>query len=143
MANKDGWNLERNHDKITLGKKQYRNMEEWCRPCAVCGEPFTIYVRASAGAVNASFGLRTCKDHRGMKPGVTGTLHGISSEEFDAVKQERDEAWEANLELLAKHKAVFDDLQVAKGEIASLRGRLAQYELPEAMAAAKNKMPWE
>ena len=66
---KDGWTLVAIHQKIHLGKKDYRNMEEWKRPCRVCNQDFYIYTRENAVQVNAAFGLRTCKHHRGMSSG--------------------------------------------------------------------------
>lgn len=164
MPSKDGWTLERDHDKITLGKKQYRNMQEHSRPCGVCGEKFSIFVRASAPSVNASFGLRTCKDHRGQKLGTAGTAVFEQHEEL-----ERLQAWEA-----VWHKALrfvqgrcpeatmlnIDECLVAgfatadkqfqenskfKAEIHALKLKLEPYELRPAMEAAKNNskdFPW-
>ena len=90
--------------------------------------------------------------------------------ELAEVTRERDEAWEANVngmvergklvrELEAiKSSDLFKMLQAANAELATLRKRLAQFELPAAMAAqqangfdphkalaeeiAKKKMPW-
>lgn len=152
MPSKDGWTLEREHDKITLGKKQYRNMEEWSRPCAVCAEKFFIYVRAGAQSVNSSFGLRTCKDHRGQRTGAVGSV--ANDEELAAVKKELDEAYEANLELMQQaggvRKAIHETLGLSllgdairydtvKAAIESLK---AKYELQAAVEATAKKLPW-
>lgn len=123
MPSKEGWTHERDHDKVTLGKKQYRNMEEWSRPCALCGNPFSIFVRTGAGELNSSFGLRTCKDHRGQKiPGGSVT----DGPEIEALrmsnavmKQELDGAY-------AQAKTLFEENQV-------LKARLARYELQGAI----------
>lgn len=135
MPSKDGWTLEREHERVTLGRKSYRNMEEWSRPCAVCGEKFSIFTNMNSAGTNSSFGLKTCKEHRGQKVGG-GVIMG---EEYAQILQERDEAWATNTELLTQN--------------AELRRRLAQYELPEALrqAAAEpatggglhSRMPWE
>jgi hypothetical protein len=147
MPSKDGWTNERDHDKITLGKKQYRNMEEWSRPCAVCGEKFSIFVRAAAGAVNASFGLRTCKEHRGQKTGAAGVL--VSSEQVDELKKELAEAYEVSMnhmqekgEIARKYEAAFAEIQALKAELHAFKSK---HELGPAMEAAKNNskiFPW-
>lgn len=120
MPSKDGWTQVRDHEKITLGRKTYRNMEEWSRPCAACGAPFEIFVRTNAGMVNSSFGLRTCKEHRGQKP-APGTSTPLN-EEFQRVMM-------AN--------------KIMQEELDGLYARLAKYELPAAMREAAKKMPWE
>lgn len=124
MPTKDGWSLEREHDKITLGKKQYRNMEEWSRPCAVCAERFSIHTRA--GATSSSFGLRTCKEHRGrvLVAGEPGELERLKMEN-STMRQELDPIYARNRELFEENQ--------------QLKARLAKYELPEML---KN-MPWE
>ncbi len=124
MPSKDGWTLDRQHEKVTLGRKQYRNMEEWSRPCCVCGDKFSIFTSMNAVNINSSFGLRTCEKHRGQK----GTNANMG-DEFAQVLRERDEAWAMNAELMQQN-----------GE---LRRRLATYELPAAFAELQNKMPWE
>lgn len=163
MPSKDGWVNDREHDKVTLGKKQYRNMEEWSRPCAVCGEKFNIFVRANANAVNASFGLRTCKEHRGQRVGAAGVV--ISTEETDTLKKELAEAYEANAEMSSSAAGLrrfaneafglslvgpainYDSVTAAYakvyGDMQELKARLAKYELAPAMEAVKNKLPWE
>jgi hypothetical protein len=120
MASKDGWTHDRDHDKVQLGKKQYRNMEEWARPCAVCGEKFSIFVRANSGT-NSSFGLRTCKVHRGERPGANGMA---APGEVDALRT-------AN----ATMREELDGLYV---QLKELRDRLAKYELPAVMAVVSS-----
>lgn len=160
MPSKDGWVNERDHDKITLGKKQYRNMEEWSRPCSVCGEKFAIFVRGNTNSVNASFGLRTCKEHRGQKTGAPGVV--VSSEAVDALKKELAEAYDANMETMKtlgglrrfaneafglsligdaiNQESVMAAYSKVYGELQALK---AVHELKPALEAIKNKMPWE
>lgn len=138
MPSKDGWNHNRDHDKIRLGRKEYRNMEEWTRPCAVCGEAFSIFVRANGnGLVNSSFGLRTCQKHRGEKPGVGGVP---APGEFDALRTANATMREELDGLYVRLREVFEELQVCKA-------KLSAYELQPAMAAIKceavQKLPWE
>lgn len=133
MPSKDGWTHERDHDKVTLGRKQYRNMEEWSRHCCVCGDKFFIHVRQNeTGALSSNFGLRTCKEHRGQK--VAG-----GGDEYAQILQERNEAWTLNAQLMQDN--------------AELRKRLAVYELPAALGQLQNvtttngalhsKAPWD
>jgi len=51
--------------RSSLGKK--KNLVEFTRPCAQCGEPFSILVTekiASGHADSNSFGLKNCEEHR-------------------------------------------------------------------------------
>jgi hypothetical protein len=132
MASKDGWTLEREHDKVQLGKKQYRNMEEWTRPCAVCAEKFSIFVRTNGAGVNASFGLKTCRQHRGQ---LSAAAAGPGVENIAALRAENEKlktqlqnvnSYCASLERV--HKEQFEELQVVEA-------RLAKYELQPAMEA--------
>ena len=128
MPSKDGWVHDRDHEKITLGKKQYRNMEEWSRPCGICAEKFSIFVRTNNnGTVNSSFGLRTCKQHRGEK--ITG---GIVAADMPAMET-----------LKMANKCMTEELDGLYAENKDLKTRLARYELQPAMEAAQNKMPWD
>ena len=155
MPSKDGWTLERDHNKITLGKKEYRNMEEWARPCGVCGEKFNIYVRANGGMVNSSFGLKTCKEHRGQK--IVGGV--LDTEELEKLRMANNVMKDELDGLYARNAALFAELQIVKAENATLRNKFAPYELQPAMERAaafpadivgqqllqkfKEKMPWE
>lgn len=143
MPSKDGWTHDRDHDKVQLGKKQYRNMEEWSRPCAVCGEKFSIYVRGNApgGLVNSSFGLRTCRTHRGEKPGTAGMP---APGEVDTLRT-------ANATMSEELTGLYARLREQGDTIDMLQDMLSRYELGPAMAAAaaayvkpvQLKMPWE
>ncbi len=127
MPTKDGWTHQRDHDKVQLGRKQYRNMEEWSRPCAVCGEPFSIFTRANgSGVVNSSFGLRTCQSHRGERPGAVGTP---ATGEVEGLR--------------TANATMREELDGLYSVVRDLRERLSKYELGPAMAAQAGKMPWE
>jgi hypothetical protein len=150
MPSKDGWDHDTDHERITLGKKTYRNMEEWSRPCGVCGTRFSIYVRTNATAVNSSFGLKTCKEHRGQKIGG-GVLDSGAVEELRAELKGMQE-------LLAEWSAVWKTchpllkpyglggVDTFARAVQAMHARLAAYELPAAMAQAEagieKKMPW-
>lgn len=148
MPTKDGWTHHIDHEKVTLGRKQYRNMEEWQRPCMVCAEPFSIFVRANGnGMVNSSFGLRTCNAHRGERPGANGTADPGEVAKLRSANATMREELDG---LYIRLREVFEELQVSKA-------KLATYELGPAMAAqavdfdagrdttnsALPKLPWE
>ena len=155
MPSKDGWTLERDHNKITLGKKEYRNMEEWTRPCGVCGEKFNIYVRANGGMVNSSFGLKTCKEHRGQK--IVGGV--LDTEELEKLRMANKVMKDELDGLYARNSALFAEVQILKAENETLRNKFAPYELQPAMERQaalpadvvgqqllqkfKEKMPWD
>ncbi len=149
MPSKDGWTLEREHEKVQLGKKQYRNMEEWTRPCGVCGEKFSIFTRANGNVINAAFGLKTCKPHRGQLSAVAASGPGV--ENVTALRAENEKLeralrntndYCATVEKMQREQ--FEELQVVKA-------RLAKYELPAAFenlantanGALHSKLPWE
>src|SRR5437868_13201993 len=54
--------------KTASGKmRTYANLAEFKRPCATCGELFSIYVTPKIAAGHAdsnSFGLKNCEKHR-------------------------------------------------------------------------------
>lgn len=126
MPSKDGWTMDREHEKITLGKKSYRNMEEWSRQCVVCGAKFSIFTRANAESLNSSFGLKTCEAHRGQRP---GTVQGLPDpNEFEKMRAANATMTQELTDLHAYSKALFEDNQ-------RLKARLATYELQGAMEA--------
>jgi hypothetical protein len=158
MPTKEGWTHEQNHEKITLGKKQYRNMEEWSRPCAACAKPFSIFVRMNTTGINSNFGYRNCKDHRGQK--VAGSIAPISNEDAEIMEEWR-KVWKECHPLLLPHGLVgvdtfaaavqrlsdqnvarFSELQPLKAENHDLRMRLAKYELQPALEAQAKIFPW-
>lgn len=154
MASKEGWNLEGTHDKITLGRKQYRNMEEWSRPCGICGVRFSIHVRQAAGTINSSFGLRTCKEHRGQKIGGPAMIAFEQHEElerlqnwentfFEVLRLVQTKMPDATMTNLRERVAML--IKAADDVYAAYQALRVQHELAPAMAAqaTQNKMPWE
>lgn len=132
MPNKDGWTMDREHEKITLGKKNYRNMEEWSRPCAVCGAKFFIYTQAKASNINSSFGLKTCAAHRGQRPGAVQGLPDPN--EFERLRTANANMTQELAELHPYNKELFEEVQ-------RLKARLATYELQGAMEAQAERPP--
>ena len=65
---REGWTLKTDHESVQIDGKQYRNMREWLKPCAVCGSPITMFDKQGATTLNSGFGMKTCKDHRGLLP---------------------------------------------------------------------------
>lgn len=63
---REGWTEVREHDSIYLGSKQYRNMKEWSRPCAICGSRFSAFEKVGQVDANSRFSNRTCEAHRGL-----------------------------------------------------------------------------
>jgi len=131
-------------------------MEEWSRPCGVCGEKFVIFVRTNATAVNASFGLRTCKEHRGQKVGAVGLPFDSGQlEELRAELKGMQELldmwsdnWKACYPLLQPYGLVTAEnfaasVQNMFAEIQVLKAKLAPLHLQSAMAIEAAKMPWE
>lgn len=149
MPTRDGWTMDREHEKVQLGRKSYRNMEEWSRQCVVCGTKFSIFTRQNAESINSSFGLKTCPEHRGQRPTGAGPLeHG----DFNCVMMANANMTQELAELHAYAKTLFEENQ-------QLKARLAPYELQGAMEAhadglvssvpqsttnsVLSKMPWE
>lgn len=151
MPSKEGWTHDLDHDKITLGRKAYRNMEEWSRPCAVCGEKFSIFVRASGGVINSSFGLRTCKVHRGERPGAYGSA---APGEVQTLRSANVTMREELTGLYERMREQFEELQVCKAKLASFYANAEPFVLsPEVVgcepvqnttnSALPSKLPWE
>jgi hypothetical protein len=128
------------------------------KPCAQCADEMVIDVTAAAlegKAKNAGLLLQRCQNCRAAAKGGTSrprtnkapspavssqapaqaAVSGADPGELAELKAERDEY----------AQSVMDQGQLIgtlKRENEQLKARLAQYELPAAMAAA-NKMPWE
>lgn len=149
MASKDGWTHDRDHEKISLGKKQYRNMEEWSRPCAACQKSFSIFVRQNTTGINSNFGYRNCKEHRGQKVGAAGVDTEVL-EELQGLRElavEWGAVWKACHPLLIAHGLVGIDTfaaalqrlaehdRAAFEEVQVLKAKLAQFDLSTAFAA--------
>lgn len=127
MASKEGWAHEQNHDRITLGKKQYRNMEEWSRPCATCKTSFSIFVRQNSTGINSNFGYRNCKDHRGNRVSVDGAV--VDNAELETLR--------------SANNIMKEELDGLYAEAKELRASLAKYELqPALVAQSEKKFPW-
>ncbi len=144
--NREGWTRVAQHDSVQLGGKQYRHMEEWSRPCAICETKFSVYEKSGQVDANSRFSNRTCEAHRGLLPAFekgfiawdkdAGTMTAgyacsgaVANDDLATVTKERDEAWEMNVELMT--------------ELGKLKARLAKYELQPAMQSISEKMPWE
>lgn len=128
MHDREEWTRGGSGPKVIKGKT-YKNLSEFMRPCATCGEPFSIFVTgkiASGHADSNSFGLKNCEKHRRNKAGS----------ELDAVTMANSVMKEELAGLYVRNKDLFAEVQV-------LKARLAVYELPAAMAAQAGKMPWE
>jgi hypothetical protein len=108
-----------------IGKKNYKNLTEFSRPCVTCGKPFSIFVtpKIAAGISDSnSFGLKNCEEHRRSAVRDVGDIEALRSANNTM-----------RLELDALYRTV--------GE---LRERLATYELQPAMerAASPLTFPW-
>jgi hypothetical protein len=118
----------------TIGKKTYKDLVEFFRPCATCAEPFSIFVTskiAGGQADSNSFGLKNCPKHRRNKSGAEG-------DEVDTLRM-------ANQVMSEELKGLYGRDKEQFAEIQALKARLATYELAPAMAkvAVQNKLPWE
>lgn len=116
------------------------------RPCKTCGTEIRIDVtkRALEGfSKNAGLLLRNCPSCREQrKAGGVGSRGGTSRPVADALEAVQAPAETAQM-MIETMKAELDGLYEVNRE---LRDRLAQYELPAFMRAAKEKskkMPWE
>ena len=67
---RDGWTCIADHSSVQLQGKQYRNMKEWARACAVCGVTFSVYERSGAVDANSRFSSKTCEAHRKLLAAV-------------------------------------------------------------------------
>lgn len=117
----------------TIKGKSYKELTEFTRPCATCGEPFSIYVTkkiANGHADSNSFGLKNCEKHRRNKPAV-------DNDEIEELKR-------VNAVLLA---SLADAEKLVAQAYAELDALKAKYELPGALQrtaeASKEKMPWD
>lgn len=108
----------------TINGHTYKNLTRFTRLCAVCGEPFSIFVTAKIAAGQAdsnSFGLTTCEKHRRNK---------TNTSEVDTLR--------------TANATMKDELAGLYERVRELEARLAKYELPAAMRAAdvSAKPPW-
>jgi hypothetical protein len=167
MRDREGWEKGNSGEQVVNGKT-YKNLTQFTRKCATCGEPFSIYVTrkiASGHADSNSFGLKNCERHRRNKTVDDSNSMAELREELKGMQELREEwsaVWKICHPLLspfglvgvdtfgaaaqamyAKHKETFDRLQVVEAENVVLRAQLAKYDLPAAFAQQQNKMPWE
>lgn len=137
---RDGWTHRADHDSVYINGKQYRNMQEWTRPCVVCGEAVTAYEKKGMVDASSRFGNRTCKNHRGLLPALErgfivwnaelkGIVPGASCVSGTVPAAELETLRTAN----ATMKEELDCLYAANKE---LREKLAKYEPGPALEAA-------
>lgn len=118
---------------VTIGKKTYKNLIEFTRPCQTCNEPFPIYVTskiANGHADSNSFGLKNCPAHRRNR---TAT----DEQEIETLRTANVTMREELTGLYEQMRTQFEELQVCKA-------KLAQYELGPALEAVeqyRNKFP--
>lgn len=102
--------------------KSYKNLTEFKRPCASCGENFSIFVTrkiADGGADSNSFGLRNCEKHRRVPLRAAGP--------------ELEELRMANRTMKEELAALYKRDQEHFAEVQQLKAQLAKYELQPAM----------
>lgn len=114
--------------EVTLtvrGKNRtYKNLTPFSRPCAACGEMFSIHVTEKIAAGHAdsnSFGLKNCEKHR--------RSHGPTVDHAELEKLRM-----INVTMKGELDGLYARDAEHFAEIQSLKARLAQYELPAAMA---------
>lgn len=126
MRDRSAWTRGQAGAKVIHGKK-YKDLTEFHRPCASCGKHFSIFVteRIAIGHADSnSFGLKNCEDHR-RSPGNNLTVNAD------------------NDGLRMANSVMRQELEGLYRQVAELTLRLAKYELPAAVKAEANKMPWE
>lgn len=165
-----GWVQIPGTHEFSYKGRSYRNMARFERPCATCGENFPIFVTqkvADGGASSNNFGMKNCEKHRlrrvqhdGRDLGAPAHITGFARVTVENGKyiteqaapgtlaEELERLRTANVTMKAEldnlypvHKETFEKLQVVEAENVALKARLAQYELPAALAQ-QNKMPW-
>lgn len=143
---REGWLHVADHNSVSLQGKQYRDMKEWSRPCAVCGTKFSVFEKSGTVDANSRFSNRTCDAHRNLLPAVekgyivwsashggmiagtacVGSVAGTAVQDgadVEALKKENKEYAEAIIENLA-------DIGRLKRELTALK---ATHELQPAM----------
>lgn len=138
-SRRDAWARVDGVHEIRKNGRHYKNLVGYVRPCATCGEPFTIHVSqavANGQASNNNFGLKNCELHRQTM---------VDKNEVEKIRSANVTMAAELTAVYARNKALFEELQVMKA-------RLAQYELTPALAAiaavdttnsALPKLPWE
>lgn len=129
MHDRSAWTRGRTGETEINGHT-YKNLTEFYRPCATCGNNFSIYVtgRVAAGHADSnSFGLKNCEEHRRNRP----------KSDSDGPKLHA-----ANVTMAEELKGLYARVQEQFEEIQRLKARLALYELPAAFAAAQTEQPF-
>ncbi len=116
MHSRNGW--ERGNTGPTkIKNKTYPKLVEFSRPCATCGQKFSVFVTekiADGHADSNSFGLKNCEDHRRNRTAADNT----------------------EVEMLrTANKTMTDELTAAYSQIRTLTESLKKYELQPALAA--------
>lgn len=112
--------------------REYKNLTEFSRPCANCGNRFSIFVTDKIAAGHAdsnSFGLKNCEQHRRSPVRADNAELERLRMANSVMKQELEG-------LYARDHALFAELQECK---ARLVGTLVLVE----PAPLTPKMPWE
>lgn len=153
------WTKLENKPSLMQNGTQYRNMQAWSRPCALCRKEFVAYTPGNSPADKPPT-VTTCEEHRGAPAGINyGWLAwdgqniipgrrmkagsgGVPSQELAEVTRERDEAWDQNMKLMTERGELVRNYQTVFEENSVLKAKLAQYELQPAMAETAKKMPW-
>lgn len=107
-----------------IGSREYKNLIDFSRPCAACGEPFSIYVTAKIANGHAdsnSFALKNCPQHRRNRSAA-------DNNELETLRTANVTMREELTGLYEQVRLQFEELQVAKA-------KLAKYELAPLMAA--------
>jgi hypothetical protein len=106
----------------TIKGREYKNLIEFKRPCASCGEPFSIYVTskiANGHADSNSFALKNCEKHRRNRSAA-------DESEVETLRTANVTMREELTGLYEQVRTQFEELQICKA-------KLAQYELPAAL----------
>jgi hypothetical protein len=115
MHDRTGW--ERGEiGAVVIKGKRYPKLVPFTRPCATCGQNFSIFVTekiADGHADSNSFGLKNCEDHRRNRTAADNT-------ELDMLR--------------TANKTMSEELTAAYTQIRELQNRLNKYELQPAMA---------
>lgn len=120
--------------EVKLKGRTYKDLTEFKRPCATCGNYFSIFVTAKIAEGRAdsnSFGLRNCEEHRRLP------VPKADSPELEQLRME-NRTMKEELDGLYKRDAEHF------AEIQQLKARLSKYELTPALQAAGDltKFPW-
>ena len=163
------WTKLENKNSLMQKGTQYRNMQAWSRPCALCHKDFTAYTPGNSPADKPPT-VTTCEEHRGAPNGISygwlawdganvvpgrkmksdGTAIGVVDEtELNELRaelkgmQELLDEWSAvwkTCHPLLKPYGVTNVSNFAMA-VQAMHARLAAYELPAAMATQSAATP--